>query len=81
MRIKLNQTNSSLDTVFENYRTSLIQDYERSELRFEWTKVNLIVNFGVFENFKLAVRQYYQTGRSLLIGQKLVKNANNEKLT
>ena len=57
-------------TVFKNHRKSLIQHYERSELRlqFEWTKSSLkmpkMFHFGeVFENLKLAVKQCYQTGQ------------------
>ena len=53
-------------TVFENYRKSLIQHCERSELRllFKWTKVtyNCQKSFilRVFEN--LVVNQCYQKG-------------------
>ena len=57
-------------TVFENHRKSLIQHCERSKLRlhFEWTKVNFempkMANFWrLFENVKLAVKQFYQTGQ------------------
>ena len=54
-------------SVFENQRKSLIQHCERSELRFEWTKVNQNPENGpfwrVFENLKLAVEQCYQTGQ------------------
>ena len=41
-------TNTALYTVFENHRKSLIQHFERSELRlhFEWTKV-LILAFSL----------------------------------
>ena len=54
---------SSHSTVFENYRKSLIQFCERSELRlhFERTKVSLKrQKFHVFENMQLAVEQRYQ---------------------
>ena len=34
----------------------------------------------VFEKLKFAVKQCYQTDRSLLIGQKLVESAKIEKL-
>ena len=67
--------------MFENHRKSLIQHCERSELclHFEWTKVNQNAKNGqfwrVFEKLKLAVKQCYQTGRSVLLGQKLVENA------
>ena len=42
MRNDTGHTETPSFTVFENYRKSLIQHCERSELRlrFEWTKVN-----------------------------------------
>ena len=67
-------------TVFENHRKSLIQDCERSELRlhFEWTKVNekcqkcsILACFWKPE----ACGQTVLPDRSILIWQKLVKNA------
>ena len=56
-------------TVFENYRKSLIQHFERSELglHFEWTQKLIKYDkkchfWRVFENLNLAVKQCYQTG-------------------
>ena len=71
---------SYLRTVFDNHRKSLIPHSERSELRlhFELTKVNqkcqkwsILVSFGKPE----AYGQTVLPDRSLLIGQKLVRNA------
>ena len=67
--------------MFENHRKSRIQHCERSELRlhFEWTKVHKkcqkMVNFGDF--FEKTCGQTVLPDRSILIGQKLVKNAKN----
>ena len=71
-------------TVFENHRKSLVQHCERSELRlhFEWTKVNkkcqklsILASFWKPE----ACGQTVLPDRSVLIGQKLVKNAKLQK--
>ena len=59
------------NTVFENHRKSLIQYCERSELRlhFEWTNVHeKCQKWSIFESLK-----------SFLKGQKLLKNAKNWK--
>ena len=66
--------------MFENHRKSLIQLYERSELRlnFEWTKLLKVIKNAKsdFEYLKLALLP----DRSILIGQKLVEIAKIEKL-
>ena len=74
--------------MFENHRKSLIQHCERSELRlhFEWTKVHYkcqkIVNLSSFWKTE-ACSKTVLPDRSILIGQKLVKNAKfkNSKAT
>ena len=63
----------------ENYRKSLIQHCERSELRlhFEWTKVNSkCQKWSILANFwkPEACGQTVLPDRSVLIGQKLVEN-------
>ena len=74
----------SLSTVFENHRKSLIQHYEQSELRlhFEWTKVNQnCQSWSILASFwkPEACGQTVLPDRSVLIGQKLVENANIQK--
>ena len=67
--------------MFENYRKSLIQHCERSELRlhFEWTKVNqkwsILASFLKLE----ACGQTLSPGRSVLIVKKSVENAKIQK--
>ena len=83
-QLKENQYKSAIFTVFENYRKSLIQHCERSELRlhFEWTKVNskrqkwsILASFWKPE----VCGQTVLPDRSVLIGQKLVENAKIKK--
>ena len=55
-------------TVLENYRKSLIQHCERSELhlQFEWTKVNQkLVHFGKLLKLNFAVKQRHLKGQKL----------------
>ena len=61
---------TALATVFENHIISLIQNCERSELRSQLCKD--AQNWQVFENLVLP-------DRSILIGQKLVENAEIEQ--
>lgn len=75
------KTSIMSDTVFENYRKSLIRQCERSELRlhFEWTKVDEICPksplWRVFE--KRSVIRQVTFNRTKLVenGKKKIKNA------
>ena len=64
-----NETKAEQRTVFDNHRKSLIQYCERSGLRLHLSGQKLIKNakngpfWRVFENLKLAVKQFYQTGQ------------------
>ena len=72
-------------TVFENHRKSVIQPSERRELRlhFAWTKVNKkCQKWSILASFwkPEACGQTMLPDRSVLIGQKLVENAENAKI-
>ena len=66
---------------FKNHKKVSFNNCERSELRlqFEWTKVNLknayLASFWKAE----ACGQTVLPDKSILIGQKLLKNANIQK--
>ena len=71
--------------MFENNRKSLIQHWERSELRlhFELTKVNLkSQKWSIWASFwkPVACGQTVLPDRTILIRQKLVENAIIQRL-
>ena len=69
---------NTLITVCENYRKSLIQHCERSELTFWVDKSSLkmpkMANLAIFKKPKVCGLTLLPD-RSILIGQKLVENA------